>query len=150
MIPPIWPDVKPLGVVGPLLGLHPMIGFCASLGTQPDRCPKSEGTKEARRAPRLSPWPPGALKPSRPHHTRTIERRPWRSLAAPVSPRILPELRLAEICADRIKPGNFEGSAPNQRRLAIIFRSGGVVHCGNIFSSRLLPNGPEGDAVPQL
>src|SRR6202171_6670477 len=47
--------------------------------------------------------------------------------------RILPELRLAEICADRIKPRDFEGSAPNQRRLAIIFRSGGVVHFGNIF-----------------
>jgi hypothetical protein len=41
--------------------------------------------------------------------------------------RILSELRLAEICADRIKPRDFEGSAPNQRRLAIIFRWGGVV-----------------------
>src|ERR1700724_1809025 len=48
------------------------------------------------------------------------------AFASLFSPRILPELRLAEICAEGIKPRDFEGSAPNQRRLAIIFRLGGV------------------------
>jgi len=40
--------------------------------------------------------------------------------------RILPELRLGEICADRIKPRDLSGSERNQRLRAIILRSGGV------------------------
>jgi hypothetical protein len=37
-----------------------------------------------------------------------------------------------------LSPGDFEGSAPNQRRLAIIFRSGGVVHSGRLSWRPLL------------
>jgi hypothetical protein len=40
--------------------------------------------------------------------------------------RILPELRLGDICADRIKPRDLSGSGRNQRLRAIILRSGGV------------------------
>jgi hypothetical protein len=49
--------------------------------------------------------------------------------------RIFPELRLGEICVERIKPRDLRGSAPDQRRLAIILRSGGVVYFGEAFRS---------------
>ena len=39
-------------------------------------------------------------------------------------------MRLGEIYAERIEPRDLRGSAPDQRHLAIILRSGGVVYFG--------------------
>jgi hypothetical protein len=44
-------------------------------------------------------------------------------------------LRLGDTCAERIRPGDLRGSARDQRRLAIIFRSGGVVYFGEAVRS---------------
>jgi hypothetical protein len=94
------------------------------------RVKSGTGKRDQLAAPLIAP------RPAR-HFTIHAEPAVWATARGPhdrlcVAPyftgRILPELSLAEICADRIKPRDFEGSAPNQRRLAIIFRSGGVVH----------------------